>query len=98
MSRLIVHLALRLHLIAVRLVLRLELEIGMSGSKEHLASVLLASDPVIEGLIDIPDLDPILVIVTTHQCLQLISALVRRRPVLNVRWQVLQQAERHITT
>lgn len=45
----------------------------------------------------LPNLDPVLVVGTAEKSLELVSTTESRRSVVHVGWQVLEQAQRHIS-
>lgn len=83
-------LSLSLGLVGVRLVLGLELEVGVRRSQEHLTfrNVSICSDFQNAG--DLRDFDPILVVATGHESLQFIATTESGGSVVNARREMLQ--------
>ena len=103
-AAIVVALSLSLNVVAVALVLGLELKVLVGGTEEHLtvATSAIQLSPGAMSLKnkaqDIPDLDPVLVIRTTQQRLQIIPPPKRRRSIPQPRRQMLQQTDRHVPT
>ena len=63
--------------------LRCEIEVFVSRSEEHFASSTLAQSRWQTTLLpDLPDLNPVLIVVAPQQCLQLVSTSPSGRAIL----------------
>lgn len=87
-------LTLCLHLVRIRLVFGLEFEAAGRRAKEHLAgrksATVISCSSHHKYVHNIPDLDPILIIVTRKERLEVITSPVCRRSVIDPWRQVLQ--------
>ena len=77
--------------------LRLEIEVFVSWTKEHFTAHRKHLLPKGHWMDEIPDLDPVLIVVAAQKSFEIVPSSPSRWPILQLRWQMLKDPNRNIS-